>query len=49
MSVTVSHLDGLESRQQRMWASGDYAAVAARIRSIALGCERGRRGCRCGS
>ena len=35
MSVTVSHLDGLESRQQRMWASGDYAAVAARIHSIA--------------
>ena len=35
MSVIVSQLGGLKDRQQRMWASGDYAAVAARIHPIA--------------
>src|SRR5215207_119842 len=35
MSATVTQLDGIKERQQRMWASGDYAAVAARIHSIA--------------
>jgi hypothetical protein len=35
MSATVLLLDGLKGRQQRMWASGDYAAVAARIHPIA--------------
>jgi SAM-dependent methyltransferase len=35
MSATVSRLDGVKARQQRMWASGDYAAVAARIHPIA--------------
>jgi SAM-dependent methyltransferase len=28
-------LDGVKERQQRMWASGDYAAVAARIHPMA--------------
>lgn len=28
-------LEGIKGRQQRMWASGDYAAVAARIQPIA--------------
>ena len=35
MSTTISRLDGIKARQQRTWASGDYAAVAARIHSMA--------------
>jgi SAM-dependent methyltransferase len=35
MSTTVSGLEAVKARQQRMWASGDYAAVAARIQPIA--------------
>ena len=35
MSAIVSRLDGVKGRQQRMWASGDYAAVAARIHPMA--------------
>lgn len=35
MSATVTPLDGIKGRQQQMWASGDYAAVAARIHAIA--------------
>lgn len=35
MSATVSQLEGLKGRQQRMWASGDYAAVGSRIYPIA--------------
>jgi hypothetical protein len=31
MSATANRLDAVKARQQRMWASGDYAAVAARI------------------
>ena len=34
MSATIS-LDAIKERQRRMWASGDYAAVAARIHPIA--------------
>jgi SAM-dependent methyltransferase len=34
MSATVS-LDAIKERQRRMWACGDYAAVAARIHPIA--------------
>src|SRR5919197_830161 len=35
MTATISQLDGLKGRQQQMWASGDYATVAARIHPIA--------------
>jgi SAM-dependent methyltransferase len=35
MSATLPELEGIKERQQRMWASGDYAAVAARIHLIA--------------
>lgn len=35
MSVTVTELSGIKGRQQRMWASGDYAAVGSRIHPIA--------------
>jgi SAM-dependent methyltransferase len=35
MSVTVSQLEEIKARQQRMWASGDYAAVGSRIDWIA--------------
>jgi SAM-dependent methyltransferase len=35
MSMTVAQLDGTKGRQQRMWASGDYAAVGARVHPIA--------------
>jgi SAM-dependent methyltransferase len=35
MGATVTQLDGIKERQQRIWASGDYAAVAARIHPIA--------------
>jgi SAM-dependent methyltransferase len=35
MSATVTDLAAVKARQQRMWASGDYAAVAARIQPIA--------------
>ena len=35
MSAITSSLDAVKARQQRMWASGDYAAVAARIHPIA--------------
>jgi SAM-dependent methyltransferase len=34
-SAIASSLEGVKGRQQRMWASGDYAAVAARIHPIA--------------
>jgi SAM-dependent methyltransferase len=34
MSATVSQFDAIKQRQQRMWASGDYAQVAARIHPI---------------
>ena len=35
MTVTVAQLEEINSRQRRMWASGDYAAVAARIHPMA--------------
>src|SRR5512140_1145967 len=35
MSVIVGQLDGIKGRQQRTWASGNYAAVGARIHPIA--------------
>jgi SAM-dependent methyltransferase len=35
MSTTISGLEAVKARQQRMWASGDYSAVAARIQPIA--------------
>lgn len=35
MSMTVSQLEEIKARQQRMWASGDYAAVGSRIHSLA--------------
>jgi SAM-dependent methyltransferase len=35
MSAIRSSLDGVKGRQRRMWASGDYAAVAARIHPMA--------------
>jgi SAM-dependent methyltransferase len=35
MSAIAIPLDGVKGRQQKMWASGDYAAVAARIHSMA--------------
>jgi SAM-dependent methyltransferase len=35
MSATASTFDAVKARQQRMWASGDYAAVAARIHPMA--------------
>ena len=35
MSAIASQLDGLKERQRKMWASGDYAAVAARIHPMA--------------
>jgi SAM-dependent methyltransferase len=35
MSAITSSLDAVKERQRRMWASGDYAAVAARIHPIA--------------
>jgi hypothetical protein len=44
MSATVITLDGIKGRQQRMWASGDYAAVAARIHPMAERPLRGRAG-----
>jgi hypothetical protein len=31
MSAIAIPLDGVKGRQRKMWASGDYAAVAARI------------------
>jgi SAM-dependent methyltransferase len=34
MSATASQLPAIKERQQRMWASGDYAQVAARIHPI---------------
>ena len=34
MSAIASQLDGVKERQQRMWASGHDAAVAARIHPI---------------
>jgi ubiquinone/menaquinone biosynthesis C-methylase UbiE len=34
-STAVSSLEGVKARQQRMWASGDYSAVAARIHPMA--------------
>jgi hypothetical protein len=35
MSAIAIPLDGVKGRQQKMWASGDYAAVAARIHPMA--------------
>jgi SAM-dependent methyltransferase len=35
MSATVTDLRAVKARQQRMWASGDYHAVAARIQPMA--------------
>jgi SAM-dependent methyltransferase len=35
MSAIAIPLDGVKARQQKMWASGDYAAVAARIHPMA--------------
>jgi SAM-dependent methyltransferase len=35
MSAIVFPLEGVKERQQKMWASGDYAAVAARIHPMA--------------
>jgi SAM-dependent methyltransferase len=35
MTAIAGQLDGVKGRQQRMWASGDYAAVAARIHPMA--------------
>jgi SAM-dependent methyltransferase len=35
MTAIASQLDGVKRRQQKMWASGDYAAVAARIHPMA--------------
>jgi SAM-dependent methyltransferase len=35
MTVIAGQLDGVKGRQQKMWASGDYAAVAARIHPMA--------------
>jgi SAM-dependent methyltransferase len=35
MTAIASQLDGVKGRQQKMWASGGYAAVAARIQPIA--------------
>ena len=35
MSAVAIPLDGLKERQRKMWASGDYAAVAARIHPMA--------------
>jgi SAM-dependent methyltransferase len=35
MTAIASQLDGVKGRQQKMWASGDYAAVAARIHPMA--------------
>jgi SAM-dependent methyltransferase len=35
MSAIAIALDGVKERQQKMWASGDYAAVAARIHPMA--------------
>jgi ubiquinone/menaquinone biosynthesis C-methylase UbiE len=35
MNATVVQLDGIKGRQRGMWASGDYAAVAARIHPMA--------------
>ena len=35
MSATITQFEEIKSRQQRMWASGDYSAVAARIHPIA--------------
>jgi predicted nicotinamide N-methyase len=35
MTAIGSQLDGVKGRQQKMWASGDYAAVAARIHPMA--------------
>src|SRR6186713_618542 len=35
MTAIGSELDGVKGRQQKMWASGDYAAVAARIHPMA--------------
>ena len=34
MSATVSQFEAIKERQQRVWASGDYAQVAARIHPI---------------
>jgi cyclopropane fatty-acyl-phospholipid synthase-like methyltransferase len=42
MSAITGSPDAVEARQQRMWARGDYAAVAARIHPIAERlCEAG--------
>jgi hypothetical protein len=35
MSATITRLDAIKRRQQRMWASGEDAAVAARIHPMA--------------
>jgi predicted nicotinamide N-methyase len=35
MSAIAIPLDGVKARQQKMWASGDYAAVGARIHPMA--------------
>jgi SAM-dependent methyltransferase len=35
MSTTVTQFAAIKERQQQMWASGDYSAVAARIHPIA--------------
>jgi hypothetical protein len=35
MSATASSFDAVKARRQRMWANGDYAAVAARIHPMA--------------
>src|SRR5512133_1644179 len=35
MTAITGQLDGVKERQQRMWASGDYAAVAARSHPMA--------------
>ena len=35
MSATVTQFEEIKHKQQRMWGSGDYTAVAARIHSMA--------------
>jgi len=35
MNVTISQLDGIKDCQQRVWTSGDYAAVGSGTHPIA--------------
>ena len=35
MSATVTQFEEIKHKQQRMWGSGDYTAVAARIHAMA--------------